>query len=120
MHLLYDLLEGYDALVILDALPDRGHPGEVTVLEIGSADLASLGGDFDPHGMDPVAVLAGLPALGGALPPTYVVGAAPVTVDNGIGLSPAMSAAVPAAALAVHQLLAAHPWAVQRELVSGG
>jgi hypothetical protein len=31
-----------------------------------------------------------------------------------------MSAAVPAAALAVHQLLAAHPWAVQRELVSEG
>ena len=49
--------------------------------------------------MNPVAVLAGLPALGGTLPPTYVVGAAPENLEEGIGLSPTMTAAVaPAAA----------------------
>ena len=88
MHLLYDLLDGYQALVMLDALPGRGRPGEVVVLEVGPADLERLGGGFDPHGMDPVAVLAGLPALGGELPPTYVVGAAPENLEDGIGLSP--------------------------------
>ena len=36
--------------------------------------------------MDPVAVLAALPALGGALPPTYLVGCRPADVDEGIGL----------------------------------
>jgi hydrogenase maturation protease len=120
MHLLYDLLEGYEALVIVDALPGRGGPGELTVLEVGPADLAILGDDFDPHGMNPVAVLAGLPALGGTLPPTYVVGAAPVNLDEGIGLSAAMSAAVPEATRAVEELLATRPWASQPELVSGG
>ena len=41
MHLAYDLLEGYDALVIVDACPaaaaDRA--GTLTVLEIGRDDL---------------------------------------------------------------------------------
>ena len=88
MHLVYDLLDGYQALVIVDALPDRGRPGEVVVLEVGPEDLERLGGDFDAHGMDPVAVLAGLPALGGQLPPTYVVGAGRREPEDGIGLSP--------------------------------
>jgi hydrogenase expression/formation protein HypC len=34
MHLAYDLLEGYDALVLVDAIPGAGEPGEVTVLEV--------------------------------------------------------------------------------------
>ena len=93
MHLLYDLLDGYQALVIIDALPGRGRPGEVVVLEVGPADLEGLGGEFDPHGMNPIAVLAGLPALGGQLPPTYVVGAAPENLADGIGLSPTLAAA---------------------------
>lgn len=110
MHLVYDLLDRFDALVIIDALPGRGGPGEVTVLEVGGADVAHLGGEFDPHGMSPVAVLSALPSLGGELPPTYVVGAAPADLDEGIGLSRAMSAAVPVAAAAVRELLAARPW----------
>ena len=112
MHLLYDLLDSYEALVIIDALPGRGRPGEIVVLEVGPADLERLGGDFDPHGMNPVAVLAGLPALGGELPPTYVVGAAPEDLEEGIGLTAAMDAAVAPAATAVHDLLATRPWAL--------
>ena len=119
MHLLYDLLDGYEALVILDALPDRGRPGEVVVLEVGPADLERLGGDFDPHGMNPVAVLAGLPALGGELPPTYVVGAAPENIEDGIGLTATMTAALAPAAAAVHDLLATRPWALARAARKG-
>ena len=112
MHLVFDLLEGYSALVIVDAVPGHGAPGEVVVLEVGPADLAVLRGEFDPHGMNPVAVLAGLPAFGGELPPTYVVGAAPESLEAGIGLSQTMSAAVAPAALAIRELLAARPWAL--------
>ena len=64
MHLAYDLLEGYDALVLIDARPGPGTPGELVVLEIGADDVQR--GEFDAHGMDPVAVLAALPDLGGA------------------------------------------------------
>jgi hydrogenase maturation protease len=103
LHLAYDLLDGYDALVIVDALPGDGEPGEITVLEVGEDDLGA--GELDPHGMAPVAVLASLADLGGRLPPTYVVGCRPATVEEGIGLSAAVEAAVPAAMEAVHAVL---------------
>ena len=113
MHLAYDLLDGYKALVIIDALPGHGDPGEVTVLQVGPADVTNLGADFDPHGMNPVAVLSSLPSLGGELPPTYVVGAAPADLDERIGLSPVLADAVVRAADAVRELLHVRPWTAQ-------
>ena len=103
MHLAYDLLDGYDALVIVDALPGDGEPGRVEVLEVGPEDLGE--GDFDPHGMSPVAVLASLESLGGRLPPTYVVGCRPSDTGERIGLSGPVEAAVPVAMRTVHALL---------------
>ncbi len=105
MHLAYDLLDGYDALVILDAAPRGGRPGDVVVLEVGEDDLGA--GDFDGHGMEPTAVLASLGSLGGRLPRTYVVGCEPADTDEGIGLSPPVAAAVDPAVDAVLRLLAA-------------
>ena len=104
MHLAYDLLEGYDALVLVDAVPEAGSPGEVTVLEVGPADLGH--GALDAHGMDPVAVLAGLDTLGGTLPRTFVVGCRVASVAEGIGLSAPVAASVPTALHAVRRLLA--------------
>jgi hydrogenase maturation protease len=104
MHLAYDLLAGYAALVLVDAIPGEGAAGDITVLEVGEDDLGS--GDFDPHGMAPVAVLASVRHLGGTLPPTYVVGCRPETVDEGIGLSDAVAAAIPHAVAAVRSVLA--------------
>jgi len=103
MHLAYDLLEGYEALVILDTLPRQGTPGDLVVLEVGPDDIGS--GDFDAHGMEPTAVLASLGALGGRLPPTYVVGCEPADVEAAIGLSPPVAAAVDRAVTAVRDLL---------------
>jgi hydrogenase maturation protease len=103
MHLAYDLLDGYDALVIVDAMPVDGEPGDITVLEVGQDDVGT--GVFDPHGMEPVAVLASLNQLGGTLPPTYVVGCRPDSVEEGIGLSERVEAAVPHAMAAVRSVL---------------
>jgi hydrogenase maturation protease len=103
MHLAYDLLDGYDALVIVDAVPGGAGPGSLTVLEVGADDLAD--GNFDAHGMNPVAVLGTLGSLGGTLPPTYVVGCRPATLAERIGLSAPVEAAVPEALLLVHRLL---------------
>jgi hydrogenase maturation protease len=118
VHLCYDLLDGYAALILLDALPGNappgdGRPGEVTVLAVGAEDLASNDAGYDPHGMDPVAVLAGLPVLGGTLPPTYVVGAEPMELGEGIGLSEPLRRAVLVAGAAVRELLAERPWAAR-------
>ena len=104
MHLAYDLIDTYDTLVLIDALPGAGTPGEVVLLRIGADDVA--GGDLDAHAMNPAAMLASLDRLGGALPETYLVGCRVATVEEGIGLSPAVEAAVPAAVAAVADLVA--------------
>ena len=101
MHLAYDLLDGYDALVLVDALPGADTPGRVVVLEVTAADLGD--GEFDAHGMHPAAMLAALTRLGGTLPPTYVVGCRAAAVE-GIGLSEPVDAAVPEAVAAVRTL----------------
>ena len=89
--------------MLVDALPGPGEPGDVTVLRVGPDDLGA--GDFDPHGMAPVAVLASLDSLGGTLPPTYVVGCVPGDLSETIGLSAAVAAAVPTAIDAVRTVL---------------
>jgi hydrogenase maturation protease len=103
MHLAYDLLEGYDLLVVLDAAPRGGRPGDVVLLEVGEADLGD--GDFDAHGMEPTSVLASLGSLGGRLPRTLVVGCEPADTAEGMGLSPPVEAAVDGAVEMVTGLL---------------
>jgi hydrogenase maturation protease len=105
MHLAYDLLDGCDALVFVDALPDRGAPGTLHVFE---ADHESLGGGvgLDAHAMDPAAVFAGLTALGGTPPYTVVIGCEVGDVDERMGLSPVVAAAVPDAVTAVEDVVA--------------
>jgi hydrogenase maturation protease len=107
MHLAYDLLEEHTALVIVDVvpgLPSDGAPGALRVLQVTDEDLG--GGELDPHGMAPVAVLGSLRGLGGSLPETYVVGCTPQDTGDRIGLSPAVEAAVPRAMSLVETLLA--------------
>ncbi|MEP6642526.1 MAG: hydrogenase maturation protease [Gaiellales bacterium] len=103
MHLAYDLLDGFDALVLIDALPHRAPPGDLVVMQITEDHLGA--GDFDAHGMEPTAVLASLGVLGGELPLTYIVGCQPGSLDERIGLSPPVAAAVAPALAAVHALL---------------
>jgi hydrogenase maturation protease len=108
MHLTYDLLDGVDALVLVDAVPTttpgvRGGPGTITVLEVGQDDLGPA--EFDAHGMQPVAVLAGLGSLGGKLPPTYVVGCVPADVSEGMGLSEPVQTAVGRGVAVVDELV---------------
>jgi hydrogenase maturation protease len=103
MHLAYDLLEGYDGLVIVDALTRQGTPGDVVVLQVRPEDLGTA--DFDAHGMEPVSVLASLGSMGGELPPTYVVGCEPADIEDGMGLTAAVEAAVDRAIDAVIEVL---------------
>jgi hydrogenase maturation protease len=103
MHLAYDLLEGYDALVLVDALPGEEPPGTVRVLEVRPEDLGTP--ELDAHGMDPAVMLASLGRLGGSLPPTFVVGCVPAVVEEGMGLSPVMLDSVEPAVSAVRALL---------------
>jgi hydrogenase maturation protease len=105
MHLAYDLLEKWDALVLVDAVPDRGAPGEVRVFE-ADHEAATAGAGLDAHSMDPNAVFASLRALGGRPPRTVVVGCQVHDVTEGMGLSAPVGAAVPEAVRAVEAAVA--------------
>jgi hydrogenase maturation protease len=93
VHLAHDLLDEWDALVLIDAVPDQGSPGTLHVFE---ADLQSsrAAAVLDVHSMDPAAVFAGLTALGGEPPYTVVVGCEVLNVEEGMGLSAPVEAAV--------------------------
>ncbi len=107
MHLAYDLLDPWDALILVDALPGDGDVGTVVVLEIGTDDVG-VGGGVDAHGMDPATVLANLAALGGRLPPsTRLVGCRVAGTGEGMGLTPVVQAAVDEAVRTVQGLLPA-------------
>lgn len=104
LHLAYDLLDPWDALVLIDALPDSGAVGGVVVLEIGPADVGQ--GALDAHGMDPATVLATLAALGGRLPPrTLLVGCQVAETGEAMGLTAPVAAAVDEAVRAVRTLV---------------
>ncbi|MFE7741039.1 hydrogenase maturation protease [Nocardia sp. NPDC057455] len=104
MHLAYDLLDPWDALVLIDALPDRGAPGRIAVFAAAPEDTGAA--HLDAHAMSPDAVFAGVRALGGALPPTVVIGCQVACVEEGIGLSGPVAAAVDEAVAAVDVVLA--------------
>jgi hydrogenase maturation protease len=112
VHLAYELLDAYDVLVLVDALPTGEAPGTLTVLE---PDLPRLdrGDDMapvvDPHSMSPGVVLGMLAGLGGTVGRILVVGCEPADVAEGMGLSPAVAEAVdPAVALCldlIHEIV---------------
>jgi hydrogenase maturation protease len=109
VHLAYELLEGYDALVLVDAVDLRDAPGTLSVME---PELdATYGGDedspgMDAHSMSPEVVLGTLARLGGTVERILVIGCQPATFEEGIGLSPAVADAVNPAVELCSQLVA--------------
>ncbi|OBG22131.1 hydrogenase maturation protease [Mycobacterium sp. 852002-51057_SCH5723018] len=106
MHLAYDLLEEWDTLVLVDAVPSRGNPGTLHVFQ-ADCEPDSCAQGLDGHSMDPAAVFASLRALGGNPPYTVVVGCEAGSVEGGIGLTEPVARAVPRAARAVEEIVAA-------------
>jgi hydrogenase maturation protease len=97
MHLGFELLAGYERAIIIDLAARGGAPGTLYVIE---PDVSAPGAAPDAHGMDLRNVFAFVRTLGGAAPDIEIVGCEPQTLDEGIGLSAPVAAAVePAAAL---------------------
>ena len=105
LHMAYDLLEPWDAVVMVDAVPDQGAAGTVAVIAVGPEDVGDRH-PVDAHSMDPATVLASLAALGGSLPPrTLVVGCQVADTGNGMGLTPLVADAVDDAVRTVRNLV---------------
>lgn len=104
IHLAYELLDGYDRLILVDAIARNSPPGTIHVLEPSA--IASSGRPPDAHGMEPLAVFDYLASIGGEPVPTVIVGCEPETIEDGMGLSPSVAAAVDEAVVVVLDLLA--------------
>lgn len=103
LHLAYELLDGYDVLILVDAVRRGDPPGTVSVLE---ADPTSEGeGLPDAHDMDPANMLALLTDMGGRIERLLVVGCEVAEVGEGIGLSDPVVRAVDEAARVVRELV---------------
>ncbi|MDQ6669863.1 MAG: hydrogenase maturation protease [Chloroflexota bacterium] len=111
VHLAYELCDGYDTAILIDAAPRGGQPGTIYVIDPGThggADgqtppqAAAL---LDAHGMQPDAVLGLLSMLGGQVRQVYVVGCEPNSVEERMGLSEPVERAVDEAVRAVRDLL---------------
>lgn len=95
--LAYAILDGYDAVVLVDAAARGGAPGTLYTLE-PDPDLLDAPGPAGTHGVDLPAVFGLVRALGGARPWVVLVGCEPADLgtdeEGAMGLSPAVAAAV--------------------------
>jgi hydrogenase maturation protease len=98
LDLAYEVMRGYDALVLVDTSQQGGKPGTLYVMEADpeSVETGIEDGDvIDPHGMDPQTVLRFVKAVNGWPGKVVVVACEPGEFEEmGIGLTPAVEAAV--------------------------
>lgn len=108
-HLAYELLDGgYDTAILVDAVSRGGVPGTVYLIEPDvAADNAPTAIAFDGHSMNPDTVLEFVQSLGGASTRVLIVGCEPQSIDEGMGLSAPVAAAVDEALVLVRELICA-------------
>ena len=106
LHLAFELLDGYAAAVIVDAVSRGGAPGTLYVIEPPELVEAT---EPDAHRMDLDSVFGFVRRLGGTPPPMTIVGCEPESVDEGGEMTAtvlrAVEAAVPLVRRVVNQLL---------------
>lgn len=110
--LAYALLDPWEAVVMVDALPRGEVPGTLFTME---PDLSVLGNPaspdmgINPHGMDPLRVLHLAASMGTISPQVIVVGCEPLDfgdeLEGRMGLSPVVQNAVEEASSMVEELV---------------
>jgi hydrogenase maturation protease len=98
LDLAYEVMRGYDALVILDVSQQGGEPGTLYVMEPDEESVPGAIEDGDvinPHAMDPQTVLRFVRSVGAWPGRVVVIACEPAEVEEmGWGLSAPVSAAV--------------------------
>lgn len=118
MELAYTLLDDYETLVLVDAVPRGGTPGTLYLIEpdvsgvTPELGIAAGRAGMDAHSMDPVKVLAYAKALGAKPVRILLVGCEPTHVadendyaDMQMGLSEPVQAAVDEAVKMIDSLV---------------
>ena len=101
LDLAYELMRGYDALLLVDVSRQGGEPGTLYVMEASVEDTEAGIEDgqlINPHAMDPQTVLRFVKTLGAWPGKVMVVACEPAQVEQmGLGLSDDVARAVDAA-----------------------
>jgi hydrogenase maturation protease len=119
--LAYAIMEEWDLVILVDACPRGGQPGTIYVIEPELRDMKadeskarSPEAEFDPHSMNPVAVLQMVRMLGGEPRRMLLVGCEPSPGDPeeaGMELSAPVRSAVDEAIRVIEGLIANFPTA---------
>jgi hydrogenase maturation protease len=98
LDLAYEVMRGYDALILIDVSRQGGEPGTLYVMEVAEQDIEAGiedGQVLNPHAMDPQTVLRFVKTLGAWPGKVLVVACEPAAVgEMGIGLSDEVEGAV--------------------------
>ena len=105
VHLVYELLDGCDLFVLVDAAPRGYEPGTITVLEVDPDDAGPGAPVMDGHGLSPDDLFAMLASMGGRPGRSLLVACEPADVSAGMELSEPVRAALPHAVRAVEEIL---------------
>ena len=110
LDLAYEVMRGYHALVLVDISRQGGEPGTLYVIEPDPDEFAASiedGEVINPHGMDPHTVLRFVKSVGGWPGKVVVIACEPAQAEDlGLGLSPAVAAAVDQAIALIDQTIA--------------
>ena len=85
LNLAYEVMRGYDALILVDVSRQGGEPGTLYVMEVEQDSIGGAiedGEVIDPHGMDPQTVLRFVKAVGGWPGKVVVVACEPEQVEE--------------------------------------
>jgi hydrogenase maturation protease len=98
LDLAYEVMRGYDELILVDISRQGGEPGTLYVMEPSEEDVAAGiedGEVLNPHGMDPQTVLRFVRTVGAWPGKVTVIACEPAVVEEmGFGLSPDVEQAV--------------------------
>ena len=110
VHLAYELLNGCDLFVLIDAAPRGAAPGTVSVIDIElpepSSPASLTSPVIDAHSLTPDSIFALLTSLGGRPGRSLLVACEPADVSAGMGLTDPVAQALPHAVRAVQEILA--------------
>jgi hydrogenase maturation protease len=98
LDLAYEVMRGYDGLILVDVSRQGGEPGTLYVMEADEADIEAGiedGQVINPHAMDPQTVLRFVKSVGAWPGKVVVIACEPTGVEErGLGLSSEVEAAV--------------------------
>jgi hydrogenase maturation protease len=105
VHLAYELADGrYHTAILVDAMPRGGTPGTLYLVEPDMNEPVDAAAS-DAHGLTPTAVLAWVTHLGAPPSRILIVGCEPASVDEAMGLSEPVAAAVDEAVQIIRGLI---------------